>query len=503
MIHDAETRLIFLDEPVEIERWHSRRRVAQKTLPASSVLLLALAGDMLSVLVFSILLERFFNPSHLSWLQAAAALTLPMLVFAFFGHRARLYKTETVMDFRRYRRQLVRRAPWLILLLTIVEFLLLPILQPVANISVASATAAIAVGFGLLWVVMSVVRFSVTGLCRAFIQAGLICHRVVVIGATEAGLNFINALHNAQLGARVMAVFDDGYPPTIGSFGGVPVQGGISKLLHFHKHYDIDTVVVATPMTEGAKISAMVNLLKMQPLRVRALPAVGDAPVPEDWCAPWDEVPGAHLLPLWDLPIKSTSLVLKLLFDKAAALGALLLFGPLMLICASVIKLTSAGPVFFMQPRIGLRNRNFMVYKFRSMHVSDCGHTLLTTRSDKRVFPFGNIMRKFSLDELPQLFNVLKGDMSMVGPRPHMPQARAAGVLYYDIVPDYAARHRVRPGITGLAQVNGWRGPTETFEQIEQRVVNDLEYIERWSLMLDFKILLRTAIVGFFGKNAF
>ncbi len=193
----------------------------------------------------------------------------------------------------------------------------------------------------------------------------------------------------------------------------------------------------------------------------------------------------------------------KALLDRAVAAAAILAFGPVMLLCALAIKLSSPGPVLFRQSRIGYGNRPFAVYKFRSMHQADCNTGLLTTRNDKRIFPAGRIMRKLSLDELPQLFNVLLGDMSLVGPRPHMPEARAAGKLYHEVVEDYANRHRVKPGITGWAQINGWRGPTETFAQLENRVLHDLHYIENWSLRLDIYILAKTAFVGFFGKNAF
>jgi lipopolysaccharide/colanic/teichoic acid biosynthesis glycosyltransferase len=137
------------------------------------------------------------------------------------------------------------------------------------------------------------------------------------------------------------------------------------------------------------------------------------------------------------------------------------------------------------------------------MHLADCNSGVLTKRNDPRIFKFGEFLRKFSLDELPQLFNVLKGDMSLVGPRPHIQEARAAGILYFKAVPNYPARHRVKPGITGNAQVSGWRGPTETIEQIENRVAHDLDYVENWSLSGDIKILFKTIFVGFFGENAF
>ena len=203
------------------------------------------------------------------------------------------------------------------------------------------------------------------------------------------------------------------------------------------------------------------------------------------------------------LTIERSGLLIKTLFDKAAATLALLLFVPVMIGCVIGIKLTSPGPVLFRQKRIGYRNREFHVFKFRSMHVSACNTGKLTVRNDQRIFAFGQLMRKLSLDELPQLFNVLLGDMSMVGPRPHMPEATAAGQLYFEVVQEYAARHRVKPGITGWAQVNGWRGPTETIDQLENRIMHDLHYIDNWSLGLDVMILIKTMFVGFFGQNAF
>lgn len=137
------------------------------------------------------------------------------------------------------------------------------------------------------------------------------------------------------------------------------------------------------------------------------------------------------------------------------------------------------------------------------MHLTQLNSLELTIRNDPRIFAFGELMRKLSLDELPQLLNVLRGEMSLVGPRPHMPEARAAGRLYYELIPNYAARHRVKPGITGWAQVNGWRGPTETIDQLENRITHDLYYINNWSFGLDVMILVKTLFVGFFGENAF
>jgi exopolysaccharide biosynthesis polyprenyl glycosylphosphotransferase len=204
-------------------------------------------------------------------------------------------------------------------------------------------------------------------------------------------------------------------------------------------------------------------------------------------------------------PLSGWSGLVKIAEDKIVAGAVLLMFAPLLLLIAAAVKFDSAGPVFFRQKRYGFNNQLIEVWKFRSMyhHMSDVHAERLTTRGDPRVTRVGAFLRKTSLDELPQLFNVLRGEMSIVGPRPHPLKAKAGGRLYEEVVAEYAVRHKVKPGLTGWAQVNGWRGETEVDEQIIKRVEHDLYYIENWSLWLDIKILLMTAVCGWSGKNAF
>ena len=197
--------------------------------------------------------------------------------------------------------------------------------------------------------------------------------------------------------------------------------------------------------------------------------------------------------------------MLKEIEDRTLAALALIFIAPLLITIAALIKLDSPGPILFRQKRYGFNDRLIEVLKFRTMHhdASDLNAEQLTRRNDPRVTRVGAFLRRTSLDELPQLFNVLRGDMSIVGPRPHALRAKAAGVLYPEAVRNYSARHRVKPGITGWAQVNGWRGETETLEQIAKRVEHDLFYIENWSIALDVKIILRTMIGGFTGRYAY
>lgn len=189
--------------------------------------------------------------------------------------------------------------------------------------------------------------------------------------------------------------------------------------------------------------------------------------------------------------------------DIVGASVGLLLLAPLLIGIAIAIKLTSRGPIFFRQKRYGYHNRRFLIYKFRTMyiHLSDYRGTQQATADDPRVTPLGRMLRKTSLDELPQLINVLVGDMSLVGPRPHVPGMLAAGLLYERFTPYYFQRHNMRPGITGLAQVSGYRGSTAVPLCAIERLDHDLRYIETWSLWLDLSIIVRTVIREFFSGS--
>ena len=212
------------------------------------------------------------------------------------------------------------------------------------------------------------------------------------------------------------------------------------------------------------------------------------------------------VLDLFDKPIADWDVVIKLAFDKIVGALALIALSPVLLATAIAIKLDSPGPVLFKQRRYGFNNELVEVFKFRSMYAdkTDATAAKLVTRDDPRVTRVGRFIRKTSLDELPQLFNVvLKGNLSLVGPRPHAVHAKAADRQYDEVVDGYFARHRVRPGITGWAQVNGWRGETDTQEKIQQRVEHDLYYIENWSVLFDLYILAMTPFALAKTENAY
>ncbi len=446
-------------------------------------------------------LSPFEEPSSLNSVLITLFLTIfSLLVF----YLSQLYRIETIANFRFF------CARFLLILIAV------PIAGEIENFMVSPANhdafafAGPALGWAGVTLFLFVgLRFAICEVFRFLVARGHASHNVVVIGTSSVAENFIEKLHGNGVGVRVRAVFEDNFSVNHASaIAGIAVRGGVPALLQYTKHHPIDTVVIASESPVSFNLKALVEQLSVQPLRIAIPPSqliAGKYKRTQKfaWCAPAGSLPGVHLVHLADLPIRGLGGFMKSALDLTAGLVALLLFGPLMLICAVGIKLASPGPVFFMQRRIGYRNKEFLIFKFRTMHVKDSNTGMLTQRNDPRVFKFGQFMRKFSLDELPQLFNVLRGDMSLVGPRPHIQEARAAGILYFKAVPNYPARHRVKPGITGHAQISGWRGPTETIEQIENRVAHDLHYVENWSFFGDIKILVKTVFVGFFGENAF
>jgi putative colanic acid biosynthesis UDP-glucose lipid carrier transferase len=210
---------------------------------------------------------------------------------------------------------------------------------------------------------------------------------------------------------------------------------------------------------------------------------------------------GIPMVALWETPFFGVNGWLKRAEDLVLASLILILVSPLLVLIGLGVKLSSPGPIIFRQRRYGLDGSEIMVYKFRTMKVCEDGpHIPQTIKDDSRVTPFGSWLRRTSLDELPQFFNVLNGSMSIVGPRPH---AVAHNEYYRRLIPGYMLRHKVRPGLTGWAQINGWRGETETLEKMEKRVEFDLEYLRRWSLWFDLKIIFLTIFRGFKDSHAY
>ncbi len=333
---------------------------------------------------------------------------------------------------------------------------------------------------------------------------GTFNQRVAILGAGVQGVRFADYVQSHdRLTITLVGFFDDRrdgrVPLTVSN---VPVLGNLSALVSMIRDGRIDQVVVALPWSAEARLQQVVSRLALTPVKIRLAPDLASFAFARRPLVMLGEMP---VMTLFERPISGLDAAVKSLEDKILGVLILVLMWPLLLLIAIVVKLDSPGPVFFRQPREGFNNKQFRVYKFRTMfhNRSEVDGISQASRDDPRVTRVGRFLRRFSLDETAQLFNVLQGDMSLVGPRPHAPSTRAGGRLFSDVVTSYAARHKVKPGITGWAQVCGWRGETDTEDKLVKRFEHDLYYIENWSLWLDFYILFRTVGSVLLPKNAF
>ncbi|SMQ63091.1 Undecaprenyl-phosphate glucose phosphotransferase [Devosia lucknowensis] len=344
-------------------------------------------------------------------------------------------------------------------------------------------------------------RLLLRTLVQRWTAQGRLKRRTVIVGG---GADAEMLIEQIQAGSdqdiNLLGLFDDRdgerSPDVVSGFHKL---GRVSELIEFARRTPVDLVIVSMPLSAEKRVLDMLTQLWVLPVDIRLSAHMSKLRFTEKAYSYVGDLP---VLDMADRPISDWNLVFKWVFDKVVALTALVLLSPIMLITAIAIKLDSKGPVFFVQNRHGFNNELIRIYKFRSMRTDnlDFGAAKLVTKGDPRVTKVGRFIRRTSIDELPQLFNVLKGELSIVGPRPHALQAKAENQLYYEAVEGYFARHRVKPGITGWAQVNGWRGETDTIDKIMHRVNHDLYYIEHWSILLDFYILVMTP-VSLVAKN--
>jgi Undecaprenyl-phosphate glucose phosphotransferase len=363
-------------------------------------------------------------------------------------------------------------------------------------------------GWALLWFIavptlLSAARAVERAALRRCLDDGSLARRVVIIGAGDEGQRLVRRLdHRNDKSFAILGIFDDRRSRRPNKIDDIPVLGTTDDLLRMARAERIDEVVVALPLDARDRLSELFEKLTAIPTDLRLsvdniaehLPIRGV-----------DYLAAAPVLAIVDHPMKHGRALCKWLEDKL--LGGLLLVAaaPLMALLAIMIKLDSRGPVFFVQPRFGFNNTVIQVFKFRTMYADKCDRSgaQRTVQDDPRVTRVGRILRALSLDELPQLLNVLRGDMSLVGPRPHAVAMRAGNRLYHQAVASYPRRHRMKPGITGWAQVNGFRGEVDTLEKARGRVEHDLYYIANWSPLLDFKIMLMTICIVASPGNAY
>lgn len=357
-------------------------------------------------------------------------------------------------------------------------------------------------GVLLFWAVSSVATISAARISsrlalRILRRRGYNLRHVVVVGTGSLAERILRTVESqASLGLRsvgVVATDDDA--ERIGQCVlGVPVVGSVSDISAILRQLNVDQVIVALPIDKLAALKSFMPALSRETVDVRVVP---DFYQYVTLCGGVEEFAGLPIINLQASPLLGWPSVLKRLFDFSVAAFGALFIAPFIALIALAVRLTSPGPIFYAQERVGLDGRSFTMYKFRTMRLdAEVSGAQMTVPNDNRCTPIGAWLRKLSLDELPQLWNVLAGDMSLVGPRPERPCFIEE---FKKDIPRYALRHKIKAGMTGWAQVNGMRGNTS----IRKRIELDLYYIENWSLLLDLKILMRTVMGGFLSRNAY
>lgn len=341
-------------------------------------------------------------------------------------------------------------------------------------------------------VVRNVIRYAL----KDIREKGYNQKHILLVGYSRAAEEYIDRIQqNPQWGYTIRGILDDNMERGT-LYKGIKVIGRIENLLVILPENRLDEIAITLGLTEYNKLEHIVALCEKSGVHTKFIPDYNNIIPTKPYT---EDLLGLPVINIRYVPLSNTfNMLVKRATDIVGSMLAILVFSPIMLVTALIIKLTSPGPLIFKQERVGLHNQPFKMFKFRSMRLQEKGEEKKgwTVQNDPRVTPVGKFIRKTSIDELPQLFNVLRGDMSLVGPRPERPQFVEK---FREEIPRYMVKHQVRPGMTGWAQVNGYRGDTS----IRKRIEHDLYYIENWTLGLDVKILFLTVFKGFVNKNAY
>lgn len=338
-------------------------------------------------------------------------------------------------------------------------------------------------------------RMSIRAGARFIRTLGYNTRRIAIAGSMPVAINLAKSfIDEPWLGFVVVGIYDN----KIVKNNEIEYKGDFNKLIVDAKAGELDRIYLAMSMSDEIEMRELIRNLTNTTCSVILIPDIFTFNILQSRT---EEVNGVPVVPLFDTPINGINMVFKRLEDIFLSLLIIILISPILLVIAVAVKVSSPGPVIFKQKRYGMDGKAIKVWKFRSMTVME-NDTLVkqATKNDVRVTKVGSFLRKTSLDELPQFFNVLSGKMSIVGPRPH---AVAHNEQYRNIIEGYMLRHKVKPGITVWAQINGWRGETDTIDKMEKRIEYDLEYIREWSIWLDLKIILLTVFKGFINKSAY
>jgi putative colanic acid biosysnthesis UDP-glucose lipid carrier transferase len=422
--------------------------------------------------------------------QALGLITFLLTIVVF--HAGQLYQPWRGANFMR----LVRR----VFLAWIVIAAILMTLGFVTKTSEHFSRKVLLTWIPLVPVALVLLRLKVYWGLRWLRQQGRNSRTVVIAGAGDLGRRLAkNVVDTPWLGMRLLGFFDDRVTGQIHlDHHDYSVLGTLDDMIEFVKKQEVVMVYLALPLRAEDRLRQVAEALQDTTASVYYVP---DVFIFSLLSASFTDLLGIPLIGLWETPFFGVNGWVKRVEDLVLASLILLVVSPLLLLIAVGVKLSSPGPIIFKQRRYGLDGHEIIVYKFRTMKVCEDGPEVCqATPDDQRVTPFGRFLRRTSLDELPQFFNVVKGTMSIVGPRPH---AVAHNEYYRRLIPGYMLRHKVRPGLTGWAQINGWRGETETLDKMEKRVEYDLDYLRRWSLWFDLKIIFLTIFRGFKDSHAY
>ena len=351
--------------------------------------------------------------------------------------------------------------------------------------------------FYVINIVLEIIARNLIRWClRKIRRKGFNLRHLIFVGYSGAAEAFIDRiLANPQWGYKISGILDDNKEPGY-TYKGIAVLGSTDELEKILENNRLDEIALTLALREYYKLKRIVAICEKSGVHTKFVPDYNDIIPTRPYT---EDLLGLPVVNIRHVPLtNSFNMICKRAMDIVGAIVAIIIFSPVMLVTAVLVKTTSKGPLIYKQERVGLHNQTFQMYKFRSMEVQSAKSEkrAWTVRDDPRVTKVGRVIRKTSIDELPQLFNILKGDMSLVGPRPERPQYVEK---FREEIPRYMVKHQVRPGLTGWAQVNGYRGDTS----IKKRIEYDLYYIENWTMGLDIKILFLTFFKGFVNKNAY
>lgn len=410
--------------------------------------------------------------------------------FLIMAESGNLYRSWRTSSFRE--QVLITSMSWLVTVALLFVVLYFSEVYPMFERSTLALWVTITPILLLSW------RIAFRTILASLRKMGFNTRTAIIIGKTPHGITLASEIQNhTENGVLFDGFYDERSSDRLPS-SEHPVNGTVTQALERAKRGEVDYVYIAMPMHAKERIASLLNHFSDTTANTYLIP---DFFTYNLLHSRWDQIGRVQTLSVYDTPFAGISSWIKRLEDIVLSSLILLLISPVLIAISVGIKLTSKGPVIFKQPRYGLDGRKINVWKFRSMTTMDKGSVVKqATKNDPRITPFGGFLRRTSLDELPQFFNVLQGTMSIVGPRPH---AVAHNEEYRQIVDRYMLRHKVKPGITGWAQVNGYRGETDTLDKMEKRVEFDLDYIHHWSVWMDIKIIFATVFKGFTGSNAY